>query len=61
MWDFCSDFAGFDNALEIANNETKLMRNLRKKLIFKKGRNKNDLLHKKTLLLKDIVEEILKI
>ena len=53
--------SGFDNALEIANNETKLMRNLRKKLIFKKGRNKNDLLHKKTLLLKDIVEEILKI
>tara|TARA_B100001939_G_scaffold297000_1_gene271227 strand:+ start:338 stop:841 length:504 start_codon:yes stop_codon:yes gene_type:complete len=52
---------GLNDVLEIANNEKKLMRNLSKNLIFKRGRNRNDLLHKKTLLLKDIVKEILKI
>ena len=36
---------GFDDILEIANNTKKLVRNMKKKIIFKKGFNKKDLLN----------------
>ena len=50
---------GYTRFLCIANNETKLLYNIKKKKIFKKGYRVKDILHKKTLSLKEIVEKII--